>query len=67
MRSVRFLTDSVDDALVSTVFIEPFGYYETAIVRGGYSNRNIELVDSNIVDAEVAAELHSATVQGLRA
>jgi hypothetical protein len=41
---------------------EPFEYYEVAILR---RDQPVELVGSNIADADEAAELHRATVERL--
>ena len=62
MSTTQIHADRVGDVLVSTVLIEPFGYYETAIVR---RSQPVELVESNIADAGAAAELHRATVEQL--
>jgi hypothetical protein len=76
MRSTPVKVDRVGELTVSTVFIdlwvdvragsacerEPFEYYEVAILRRG---QPVELVGSNIADADEAAELHRATVERL--
>lgn len=59
MRSTQMYRDHVGAVTVSTVLVEPFGYYETAIMRRGQA---VELVDTNISDAAAAGELHRATV-----
>jgi hypothetical protein len=41
---------------------QPFEYYEVAILRRG---QPVELVGSNIADADEAADLHRATVERL--
>lgn len=54
MKSTIVQRDWLPGAIISTVFVEPFGYFETAVLRG----HSIELIESQIADPKVAEQIH---------
>ncbi|AZS12587.1 hypothetical protein HWB99_gp051 [Mycobacterium phage DrLupo] len=60
MKSTPIHTNHVGDCKVSTVFIEPWRYYETAILRKGQA---VEVRESGIISADDALIAHEKAVE----
>ncbi|AAN02104.1 gp50 [Mycobacterium phage Barnyard] len=60
MKSTLVHKDSVADCHVTTVFIEPWRYFETAISRKG---KPVEVRESGIISADDALIAHNKAVE----
>jgi hypothetical protein len=59
MTSTQIHRDTLDDVTVSTTLIEPFGYYEVALLHHGY----VEVLASYIENRVIAGMLHLAALK----
>jgi hypothetical protein len=67
MKSTQVNRTVVGKNVVHTAFIEPFGYYEVAVLYECNNRDKVwTVIESNISDKDEALHVHNQTVEGIK-